>query len=115
MPEYDLEERTLKFALSVRAFTKKIKRTIENSEDIKQLARASASIGANYIEANENLGEKDKRMKIKISRKEAKESRFFLHLIDVQMNDELEKERQVLIQEAKELMNIFGAILKKII
>ena len=83
MAEYDLEERTLLFAKNVRAFTKKTPRTIENLEDIKQLTRASASIGANYIEANESLGSKDKIMRMKISRKEAKESRFFLLLIDV--------------------------------
>ena len=69
---YDLEERTLNFAKAVRAFTKKLPRTPENLEDIKQLIRASASIGANYIEANESLGDKDKRMRMKISKKNLK-------------------------------------------
>ena len=73
--QYNLEERTLKFAKQVRAFVKKISRTISNIEDGKQLVRASGSVGANYIEANESLSKKDFVMRIKISRKEAKESR----------------------------------------
>ncbi|MCX6276104.1 MAG: four helix bundle protein [Bacteroidetes bacterium] len=111
---YDLEDRTLRFAMMVRSFTRKLPRTTENNEDIKQLARASASVGANYIEANENLGEKDKRMKIKISRKEAKEARFFSRLVDTNEKQNLEEERNKIIQESTELMNIFGAILKKL-
>ncbi len=52
-------------------------------------------------------------MRIKISRKEAKESRYWLKLIDVENNETIEKEREKLINEATELMNIFGAILRK--
>ena len=73
---YDLEDRTLAFAKAVRSLAKKIPRTIGNIEDGKQLVRASGSVGANYIEANEALSKKDFRMRIKICRKEAKESRY---------------------------------------
>ena len=73
---YDLEERTLQFAKDVRAFVKSLPRTIANEQDIRQLVRASGSVGANYIEANEPLSKKDFVMRIKISRKEAKESRY---------------------------------------
>lgn len=111
---YDLEERTLQFARRVREFTKRLPRTEENIEDIKQLTRASASVGANYIEANESLGDKDKRMHMKVSRKESKESRFFSSLVDTGENKILEEERVKIAKEATELMNIFGAILKKI-
>jgi len=75
--------------------------------------RSSGSIGANYIEANESLSKKDFFMRIKISRKEAKESRYWLMLIDIISNDNLEIERKRLIQETTELMNIFGAIIMK--
>jgi four helix bundle protein len=109
--QYDLEERTYQFAKSVRAFLKKIPKTMSNIEDGKQLARASGSVGANYIEANEALSKKDFRMRIKISKKEAKESRYWLRLIDPGDNQETEKEQQVLMREATELMNIFGGIL----
>ena len=52
-------------------------------------------------------------MKVKICRKEAKESRYWLKLIDTGDGQEQEKERQDLAKEATELMNIFGAILRK--
>ncbi len=71
------------------------------------------SVGANYIEANESLSKKDFIMRIKICRKEAKESRYWLRLIDISGNGEHEEERKALIQEASELMNIFGSILRK--
>lgn len=109
---YDLEDRTLAFAKAVRSLVKKIPRTIGNIEDGKQLVRASGSVGANYIEANEALS-KDFRMRIKICRKEAKESRYWLRLIDINDASDLEKDCVGLIAEATELMNIFGAILKK--
>ena len=111
--QYDLEERTLQFAKRVREFVKKLPKTLANAEDSKQLVRASGSVGANYIEGNEALSKKDFVMRIKISRKEAKESRYWLKLIDINNVSKLEKERNELIQEATELMNIFGAILRK--
>ena len=108
-----MENRTLKFAKNVRSFVKKLRKTIGNIEDGKQLIRASGSVGANYIEANESLSKKDFIMRIKISRKEAKESRYWLRLIDTNDDREMEKDRNALIKEATELMNIFGAILQK--
>ncbi len=110
---YDLEERTFKFAKRVRAFVKKLKKTIANIEDGRQLVKASGSVGANYIEANEALSKKDFVMRIKICRKEAKESRYWLRLVDTQEDAELECERRCLEKEATELMNIFGSILRK--
>jgi four helix bundle protein len=110
---YDLEDRTLAYAKRVRGFVKKLPKTIANIEDIKQLVRASGSVGANYIEANESLSKKDFIMRIKICRKEAKEGRYWLRLIDTNDEPEHETERKYLIKEASELMNIFGAILQK--
>ncbi len=57
-PVYDLEERTFKFAKDVRIFVKTLPKTIANIEDGKQLIKASGSVGANYIEANEALSKK---------------------------------------------------------
>src|SRR5215475_5125425 len=62
---YDLEDRTFNFAKASRAFVKKLPRTILNIEDAKQFIRASGSIGANYIEANESIGKKDFVVKIR--------------------------------------------------
>jgi len=110
---YDLEERTFEFARRCRVFVKIIPKTIGNIEDGKQLIRSSGSVGANYIEANEALSKKDFILRAKICRKEAKESRYWLRLIDTNNDPELEKERQALIKEATELMNIFGSIIRK--
>ncbi len=110
---YDLEERTLQFAKDVRAFIKKLKMSYSNQEDGRQLIRSSGSVGANYIEANESLSKKDFLMRIKICRKEAKESKYWLNLLDIEFNSDLENLRLRLRDEAIELTNIFGSILRK--
>lgn len=68
-------------------------------------------MGANYIEANKALSKKDFILRIKICRKEAKESRYWLRLLEAA--EKVGSERDLLIQEAQELMNIFGAIVRK--
>jgi four helix bundle protein len=110
---YDLEDRTFRFAQSVRSFVRRLPRTLSNIEDAKQLVRASGSVGANYIEANEALSKKDFVMRIKICRKEAKESGFFLRLLYLADDKEMETIRTALVQEATELTSIFGSIVRK--
>ena len=110
---FDLEERTLAFAQAVRAFVRQLPQTLSNVEDVKQVVRASGSADANYIEANEALSKKDFVMRIKICRKEAKESGFFLRLLCAADKKELETTRAALSQEAAELTSIFGAIVRK--
>lgn len=105
---YDLEERTFLFARGVRDYIKKLPKTISNFEYAKQLIRSSGSIAANYIEANEALSRKDFLMRIKICRKEAKETRLWIKLFDSET-----KEKEKLIQEVNELMKIFGSIVTK--
>ncbi|WP_368378382.1 four helix bundle protein [Polaribacter sp. Q13] len=56
---YNLEERTYLFARDCRFLLKKLVRNTSNNEDIRQLVKSSGSIAANYIEANEKLGDKD--------------------------------------------------------
>jgi four helix bundle protein len=109
---YDLGERTFLFAQEVRALVKLVERTLANIEDARQLVRSSGSVGANYIEANEALSKKDFAMRMKISRKEAKESVFFLRLLDIGA-ESLDDRRGKLVQEAGELVSIFTAILRK--
>ncbi|HUT56665.1 MAG TPA: four helix bundle protein [Phycisphaerae bacterium] len=111
--KYDLEDRTAEFAKRVRALVRRLPRTLANIEDAKQLIRASGSVGANYIEANEALGKKDFLMRVKICRKEAKESGYWLRLLDVGANREVDQERNALAQEAAELTSIFGSIVRK--
>ncbi|HST30799.1 MAG TPA: four helix bundle protein [Chthoniobacterales bacterium] len=108
---YDLEERTFQFAKESRTFVKQLPRTRINFEDVKQFIRASGSIGANYIEANECIGKKDFVVKIKTCRREAKESAYWLRLLEC--GDNLEQQRRELTGEALELMKIFGSIVRK--
>lgn len=103
----------MQFAKDNRLFVKQLPKTIGNIEDGKQLIRASGSVGANYIEANEAFSKKDFVLRAKISRKEVRESRYWLNLVGTNNNSELEEERKRLIQEATELMNIFGSIIRK--
>lgn len=110
--QYDLEERTFTFAKNIRILAKTIHKSIANMEDCKQLVRSSGSVAANYIEANEALSKKDFLMRIKISRKEAKESRLWLKLLDID-NEGLDLERQQLLKEATELLMILSAIMHK--
>ena len=109
---YDLEDRTLAFAREVRVFVAKLNKSVANIEDGRQLIKASGSVGANYIEANESFSKKDFVLRIKICRKEAKEARYWLNLIDTGGVRETESKGMVLVKEASELMNIFGAILR---
>jgi four helix bundle protein len=110
---YDLEERTFQFAKAVRLFIKKIPRTIANIEDAKQLVKSSGSTGANYIEANESLSPKDFLMRVKISRKEVKESAYWLRLIHETNKFESYDEIVSLMNEAGELLKILSAIINK--
>jgi four helix bundle protein len=110
--QFDLEDRTLQFAKNTRSFIRVLPRSISNIEDAKQLVRSSGSVGANYIEANEAFSKKDFLMRVKICRKEAKESRFWLNLFEID-KETLEVLRKDLIRESTELMNIFGAIIRK--
>jgi four helix bundle protein len=109
---YDLEERTFIFAKDVCAFCKKIEKNLSNNEYHKQLIRSSASIGANYIEANEALSKKDFLMRVKISRKEAKESIFWLRLIK-ETNETLNTQIDNLINESLQLKKILSSIIEK--
>ena len=109
---YDLEERTFKFALDCREFVKLLPKSIPNFEYSKQLIRSSGSQAANYIEANESLGKKDFLMRIKICRKESKESILWLRLLDID-DKSLDRDRRTLVDEATQLMKIFSSILIK--
>jgi four helix bundle protein len=109
--QYDLEERTLRFAGQINALVNGLPRTNSNLENGKQLIRSAGSVGANYIEANEALSKKDFIMRVKIARKEAKESRFWLNLIIPQAD--ILPIKTALINEATELIKIFSSILLK--
>lgn len=109
--EYDLEERTFLFSQKVNSYVTSLPKTLVNIEISKQLVRAAGSVGANYIEANECLGKRDFLMRLRISKKESKESRYWIRLTEPSRTSE--NFQTELIKEATELMNILGAILNK--
>ena len=112
-PVYDLEERTFLFAKNIRSLLRELKRDLYNQDDIKQLIRSSASVGANYIEANEALSKKDFIHRVKVSRKEAKESIYWIRLLMAFSDDNEKKSLEVLFQEATELKKILSSIIEK--
>ncbi|MEG9327800.1 four helix bundle protein [Salinimicrobium catena] len=112
MKPYALEERTFEFARDCRKLISILPKSIANIEDGKQLIRSSGSVGANYIEANEKLGEKDFSFRLKIARKEAKESGYWLRLLKAS-NPQFEPDIDQMVSEAQELRKILSAIINK--
>jgi four helix bundle protein len=110
---YNLEIRTLEFAKNCRLLVRDLKNTISNIEDGKQLVRSSGSVGANYIEANEKLGDKDLKFRLRISRKEAKEREYWLKLLN-ELNQDHSERILSLVKEADELKKILSAIINKL-
>jgi four helix bundle protein len=112
---YDLMARTNVFAKEVRIFLLRLPKNYMLTEDGKQLARASGSVGANYIEAQDPISEKDAFLRIRICRKEAKECIYWLDLLGVHsLEKNLDDKRIELLNEATELTKIFGAIVNKL-
>ncbi|QOG04856.1 four helix bundle protein [Flavobacterium sp. MDT1-60] len=109
---YNLEERTFLFAKECRLYIRTLAKTTSNIEDGKQLVRSSGSIGANYIEANEKLGDKDLIFRLKISRKEAKESKYWLRLLH-ELNPDQKINSDSLLYEVEELRKILSSIITK--
>ena len=110
----ELENRFFNYAKNVRDFCVSLKHSVINIEYIRQLIRASGSVGANYIEASDDLGKADERMNIKIARREAKESIYWLSLVLVYDNSEMESKRMSLIDEGRQITKILSSILIKL-
>ena len=110
---YDLAERTFLFAKEVALFCKRVLHNVLNDEYVRQLVRSSGSVGANYIEANESLGKKDFLMKIKTCRREARESAYWIRLLEETNAPGLNSSAEELMAEASELKKIFSSIAEK--
>jgi four helix bundle protein len=111
-PVYDLEERTARFGESIIGFCRKIKATTITTPLIAQLVRSSASVGANYCEADDAVSKKEFRLKIATCKKEARESKHWLRMLAA-ADDSIKEEARRHWQEAKELHLIFAAIWRK--
>ena len=109
---YDLEKRTLYFAKAIIRLCKKLPKNTINIELIRQLVRSAGSVGANYREANEALSKKDFAYRMRVTRKEAKETTYWLELV-LEANPGFGNDIDPLSQESKELRNIFTSIIDK--
>lgn len=109
---YDLEERTLEFAKRIIHLAKAVPKNTININLIDQIIHSGTSMGANYREANETETKKDFLFRIRICRKEGKETIYWLNLI-IEANPEFEDRILPLLHETIELVKIFAAILEK--
>ena len=112
MKEFDLEKRTTEFAKAVVRLCLKLPRNPINDRLVNQAIGSSGSAGANYREANDALGKKDFAQRMKISRREAKESLHWLELIE-EANKRESLEVSLLMREADELKRILSAIIER--
>ena len=94
------------------ALCKKVPKNTINHELVGQVVRSSGSVGANYREANDALSKKDFVFRMKISRKEAKETGYWLELIK-EANPDFGAKIEPLLNESVELRKIFSSIIEK--
>lgn len=112
MRAFDLESRTTEFARKVVRLCKSVQRNPMNDRITGQLVGSAGSVGANYREANDALGKKDFVHRLKIARKEAKETSHWLELM-LEANPDVSADLMPLKQEALELTKILSAIISK--
>ena len=114
MQNQDFKQRTFRFAQQVRMFVKRVSRTIGNLEDSRQLVRSSGSVGADYLEADNALSQKDTLMRIRICLKESRKSEDWLRLLNLNQGPLLAASLERLAQESAELERIFATISRKL-
>ena len=109
---YDLEDRTLEFGRRIIRLAKALPKSAVNNILISQLTRSGTSLGANYREANETETKKDFLFRMRICRKEGKETIYWLNLV-CEANSDLTTRIKPLLQETTELVKVFAAIILK--
>jgi len=108
----ELENRTTEFAKRIIRLCKELPKDRINNPLVNQIVRSAGSVGANYREANEALGKKDFAHRLRIARKEAKETQHWLELIE-EANPEVSERMKSLFTETQEIRNILSAIIDK--
>lgn len=112
--DYDLEERTFQFALAVRNCIASNRWTRVQWSDIEQVLRSSGSIGSNYTEANNAVSKGDFLFRVKLSKKEARETMFWLRLLgETTLHESVKNQLRALYKESDELTRILATILRK--
>lgn len=109
-----LEDRFQEFAKAVRDYCLRLKWDIINQVYIRQMIRSSGSVSSNYIEASDGLGKSDEKMKLKIARREAKETLKWLDLSLTYDNAQLDNTKERLMDEGDQIKKILSAIILKL-
>ena len=109
----DLSERLFVFAAAVIKFLATFVNTPEAKIVRYQLAKSSSFSGANYEEAQAGSSKADFTNKVRIALREMRESNYWLRLIKASALTCNYEERDRLIKESQELMNILGSIVQK--
>lgn len=99
------------YAFNCQQLAIRLPKNAHNRNYCSQLIRSSSSPGSNYIEAVEASTRKEFIYRLKLCRKECKESKYWLELIKKTNvdNEKVVKESERLIKEANELIKIFSA------
>ncbi len=108
--KYNLEERTLEFGKRIIRLGKFLGKDPVNYPLISQIIRSGTSVGANYREANETSTKKEFLFRMRICRKEAKETIYWIDMI-AEANPQLRNKLKLLRIEALELLKICATII----
>ena len=108
----EFENRTTDFAKKIIRLCRSLPKDSINNPIFSQIVRSSGSIGANYREANEAISRKDFLYRLRIARKEAKETHHWLELLK-EANLEVSEKMENLFREVIEIRNILSAMISK--
>ena len=111
MNEIKIDERTFKFALLIIELYKHLNSKHEYVLS-KQLLRSGTSIGANVEEAQAAQSRKDFISKMSIASKEARESKYWIRLLERSNYLSDFDKKEVLINEVNSIVNIITKIVK---
>lgn len=109
----DLSERTFEFAVDIILLLKTVSYVKENNVVRYQLAKSGTSVGANYEESQATNSRADFRYKIGIALKEARESNYWLRIMErTKMRNQEAVKR--LVKESGEIKAILATIFNKV-
>ena len=108
--EYDLAERTATFGEQCVALARRLKLDAVTDPLVRQMVRATTSVGANYCEADEAGSKKEFRYRISLCARESRESKHWLRMLSKAVHEEQKESLRTLWKEADELSRIFATI-----
>ncbi len=111
--DINLLERTFEFAVDIILLLKTVSYKKENDVVRYQLAKSGTSVGANYEESQATNSRADFRHKIGIALKEARESNYWLRIMErTKIGNQQEVKR--LVKESGEIKAILATIFNKV-